>query len=71
MSEGEEAVWGSLLKVTSAQVKGAKSVNIPLGELIALLGTGELANIQHDFHAKVVDADGNVKETDVKVKVQK
>ena len=71
MSAEEEAFWGGMLKVSSAAVKDATQVTIPLGDLISLLGMQGLSNIEHSFYIKVVDAEGNILDSDVTVMVQK
>jgi hypothetical protein len=52
-------------------VKDATQVTIPLGDLISLLGMQGLSNIEHSFYIKVVDAEGNILDSDVTVMVQK
>jgi hypothetical protein len=71
MSAEEEAFWGGMLKVSSAAVKDATQVTITLGDLISLLGMQGLSNIEHSFYIKVVDAEGNILDSDVTVMVQK
>jgi hypothetical protein len=71
MSAEEEEFWGGMLKVSSAAVKDATQVTIPLGDLISLLGMQGLSNIEHSFYIKVVDAEGNILDSDVTVMVQK
>lgn len=71
MNAEEEAFWGGMLQISSQQVKDATQVTIPLGDLISLLGMNGLANEQHSFYIKVVDAEGNMLDSDVTVMVQK
>lgn len=71
MTSSEEAFWGGMLQISSAQVKDAREVTIKLGDLISLLGMGGLENIEHVFYIKVTDNQGNILDSDVTVMVQK
>lgn len=71
MTSSEEAFWGGMLQISSAQVKDASEVTIKLGDLISLLGMGGLENIEHVFYIKVTDNQGNILDSDVTVMVQK
>lgn len=71
MTPSEEAFWGGMLQISSAQVKDASEVTIKLGDLISLLGMGGLENIEHVFYIKVTDNQGNILDSDVTVMVQK
>ena len=71
MTSSEEAFWGGMLQISSAQVKDASEVTIKLGDLISLLGMGGLENIEHVFYIKVTDNQGNMLDSDVTVMVQK